>query len=155
MATSSSPVNVFVKRLHPDAVIPTRQTAGSSGYDICALEDTLIHTHGTPVLIRTGIAFEIPQGYEGVIRPRSGKSTKGLPAILGTIDADYRGEVSVIMQHAHFGHFHAAGEGRPFKISKGERVAQIVFQAVPDVKLIEVNELSDTSRGARGFGHTG
>lgn len=92
-------INVKVKRLHPDAVLPRLATEGSAGFDLYAVEDAIIEPGGT-VVIKTGLAFELPPGYEMQIRPRSGITSKTkLRVQLGTVDADYRGEVGVIVDN--------------------------------------------------------
>lgn len=104
---------------------------------------------GQRTLIPTGLAMAMPGGLEAQIRPRSGLAFKhGITCLNtpGTIDADYRGEVKVLLINL--------GQ-EPFTIVRGERIAQIVFQTVPAVELTEVNELSETVRGEGGFGHTG
>ncbi|MNI85336.1 Deoxyuridine 5'-triphosphate nucleotidohydrolase [compost metagenome] len=104
---------------------------------------------GQRTLIPTGIAIAMPGGLEAQIRPRSGLAFKhGITCLNtpGTIDADYRGEIKVLLINL--------GQ-EPFKITRNERIAQMVFQIVPEVQLVQVEELSETLRGAGGFGHTG
>ena len=144
-------LTVKIKRLHPDAIIPRYATAGSSGFDLHTIDEGVL-LPGERALLRTGLAFEIPPGYEMQIRPRSGLAFKhGISVVNspGTIDSDYRGDVGVILiNHGH----------HPFRIEKGDRIAQAVIQRVPDVELIEVDadeSLSETERGEGGFGSTG
>lgn len=125
-------------------------TAGASGCDLLAdIDRDVILQPGDRALIPTGLAFEIPLGFEAQVRPRSGLALRHGVTVLnspGTIDADYRGEVQVIL----------ANLGRdPFTVQRGDRIAQIVFAAVVDAQLIEVDELDASQRGAGGFGHTG
>lgn len=141
-------INVKVKRLSDDAVIPQYATDGSAGFDLVATEDVIIEP-GETKLVPTGLAFEIPQGYEIQIRPRSGISLNTKLRIAnapGTIDADYRGEVCVIITNGH---------GVNYRVEKGMRIAQGVLSRVPIANFIEVDELDETERGAGGFGSTG
>lgn len=164
---------VKVKRLHPDAVIPRRAHAGDAGFDLVAVEDTIIEP-GETALIKTGLAFELPQGYEMQIRPRSGITLKTkLRVQLGTVDSNYRGEVGVIVDNIsedYFGNYlqyishvdgmeyRTSGELYPndtYIIRKGDRIAQAIIQRLPDVELIEVDSIRDSERGTGGFGSTG
>ena len=113
--------------------------------DLHAL-DAGILAPGGQIKVGTGLAFEIPKGHEGQIRPRSGLSLRGITCHLGTIDSDYRGEVSVVLMNV----------GRlQFTWSVGDRIAQLVIAPVKRVALVEVPELDPTQRGEGGFGHTG
>lgn len=146
-------MNVKIKKLHPDAVIPKYQTSGSAGFDLHALEDVDVYP-GDTVIVKTGLSFQIPQGYEMQIRPRSGVSYKTKIRISnspGTIDSDYIGEVGILVDNINF-----IGDKRvPHPIKKGERIAQGVICPVIQVKFEEVEKLSQTERGSGGFGHTG
>lgn len=137
-------------KLHPEARLPTRGSAEAAGWDLYALEETTVVRHKSS-LIRTGLATAIPSGWEGQIRCRSSLGKKGMimPNGLGTIDADYRGELMVLATWI--------GEGDSFVVAKGERVAQMLFAPVPKVTIVEtsVEELGTTSRGKGGFGSTG
>lgn len=142
------PVTVRVKRLHPDAVIPKAARRGDVAFDLYSVIDYKLEP-GERYAVPTGIAVEIPQGYEGQVRPRSGLAMRDGITVLntpGTIDSGYRGEVkTIIMNHGT----------TPFKITKGMRISQLAIRPVPDVQFIEVDELSDTERGEGGFGSTG
>lgn len=146
-------VTIKAKRL-PHATglnAPRKMTPGSSGCDICAaVEGPKTIEAGSHALVPTGFCFEIPQGFEVQVRSRSGLALKHGVMVLnspGTIDSDYRGEVNVIL--ANFG-------AEPFIINRGDRIAQLVPMAVPlDVNFTESEELSETKRGAGGFGHSG
>jgi dUTP pyrophosphatase len=131
------------------AVLPGYQSQGSAGADLCAhLENDLIIEKGKTVLIPTGVFIEIPDGYEAQVRPRSGLALKHGLTLLntpGTIDADYRGEIKVIM--TNFG-------TEDFVITNGMRIAQMVFAKVFRAHFIP-SALNDTARGSGGFGHTG
>lgn len=140
---------VKVKRLHPDAVIPKYATPGAAGFDLVAVEDVFIVPRETK-LVPTGIAVEIPWGYEMQIRPRSGFSLKTPLRIAnapGTIDSDFRGEVKIIVTNT--------SENKGFYIKKGDRIAQGVIAPVMRAVFEEVDELSETDRGLGGFGSTG
>ena len=139
-----------IKRLRPSAKLPKRATPGSTGFDIFACIDgesaiTLVGTQ--PKLIPTGIAIEVPRGYDVQIRPRSGLSSKGIGVTLGTIDSDYRGEILITM--------YLFNPNANFEIKHGDRIAQMVVGKVADLPLVEIEELSPTERGAGGHGSTG
>ncbi|HEY0827340.1 MAG TPA: dUTP diphosphatase [Bacilli bacterium] len=144
--------NVQIKRLAGNAEIqlPEKMSALASGYDLyAAVEAPITLQPGERVLVPTGFALSMPAALEAQIRPRSGLAFKhGITTLNspGTIDADYRGEIKVLLiNHGQ----------TPFVITKNERIAQMVFQVVPSVQLEEVDELSETVRGEGGFGHTG
>lgn len=141
-------VNVRFKKLDPKAQAPTYGSPSAAGADLYALEGAVLQA-GETVLIHTGIAMEIPEGYAGLIYARSGLATKrGLaPANkVGVIDADYRGEIMVSL------HNHSCTEQR---IDEGERIAQLVVTPFLRVEFSPADDLSDTSRGTGGFGSTG
>lgn len=141
-------VQVRVKRLNPDAKIPKTAKAGDVAFDLYSVIDIEIKP-GERYAVPTGIAVEIPLGYEGQVRPRSGLALKEGITVLntpGTIDSGYRGEVKTIMiNHSDVS----------FQITKGMRISQLAIRPVPDVTFIEVDNLSDTDRGEGGFGSTG
>jgi dUTP pyrophosphatase len=149
-------VTVKFKKLRPDAVIPQYKTAGAAGFDLASAEDLIIHP-GETVLVKTGLAVEIPPGYEMQVRPRSGVSLK-TPLInkntIGTVDSDYRGEIGVVLHNLVL-EGDGPEVGRPWPIMKGDRIAQGVIKAVPEVEIVEAMFLSETERGAGGFGSTG
>jgi dUTP pyrophosphatase len=131
--------------------VPVRMTPGSSGCDICAaVSEDVIIPPGERALVPTGFCFEIPIGYEIQVRPRSGLAIKHGITLLntpGTIDADYRGEVKIIL--INLGPL-------DFKISRGDRIAQLVIaQVAHNTIFIETTTMEATSRGSGGFGHTG
>ena len=135
-----------VKKLHPDAKIPTYAHPGDAGMDIYSCEEVVLKPQ-EQVMIHTGIAMEIPDGYVGLVWDKSGLSTKhGLKTLAGVIDAGYRGEISIAMANV-------GNETYTFK--KGEKIDQMPIQKVEQAEFAEVNELSLTSRGAGGFGSTG
>ncbi|NUU61368.1 dUTP diphosphatase [Paenibacillus sp. JW14] len=133
-----------------DVSLPRKMSEQASGYDLYAAVDSdVVLEPGARALIPTGISLAMPDGLEAQIRPRSGLALKhGITCLNtpGTIDADYRGEIKVLLINL--------GQ-EPFAIARNERIAQMVFQAVPAVTLVEVEELSATVRGEGGFGHTG
>ncbi len=137
-----------IKKLTQEAVIPAYQTELAAGFDLHSIEDYMLK-RGERKLIKTGLAFEIEPGYEVQIRPRSGLAFKHGITVLntpGTIDADYRGEIMVLLINL--------GED-DFEIKKGERIAQAVIAPVIQAEFVEVEELSETKRGKGGFGSTG
>ena len=144
------PVPVRVRRLpHGEGLdLPHYATAGSAGMDVLAAENVTL-APGARHAVATGFALAIPQGYEIQVRPRSGLALKhglSVPNAPGTIDADYRGEVKIILIN------HGA---EPFAIRRGERIAQLVLAPVVQAAWVEVAELDDTARGDGGFGSTG
>ena len=141
---------IQIKKLSNSVSTPKYETPGSSGMDIAAcIKNSIIISPGEKVLVSTGLSIAIPRGYEVQIRPRSGLAAKKNITVLntpGTIDADYRGEIKVILINL--------GKEN-FLIQNGERIAQMVVCPVIQADLEEVNELSDTGRGLGGFGSTG
>lgn len=143
---------VLLKRLPhgSDNPLPEHATSGSSGFDLRACLDNPVELPpGGRMALPTGLAVAVPQGFEAQVRPRSGLALRDGLAVLnspGTIDADYRGEIKVIL--ANLG-------SDTLRIRNGDRIAQLVVQQVPQVSLMEVEELPETDRGAGGFGHTG
>ena len=145
-----SAVTVKICRLHVDAVLPRYMTEHAAGLDLCAALDAPIELPpGGRVLVPTGLALAIPVGFEGQVRPRSGLALhQGVTLVNspGTIDADYRGEVGVIMiNHGD----------EPFLIQTGDRIAQLLITPVIHAQLQEFDSLDVTGRGEGGFGHTG
>ena len=138
-------MKIRFKKLSPNAIIPTQATAGSVGFDLVALEDTIIFTRS---LVKTGIALELPNNMEAQIRSRSGLAMKGVTVANspGTIDSDYRGEICVILQNN-------TSSVQP--VDKGDKIAQLVFQKREFVELVEVDELDTTLRGDNGLGSSG
>lgn len=143
-------VPVRIKRLRPDAVLPRPMTEHSAGLDLTASIDG-------PVTLRplgrarigTGIAISLPEGYEAQVRPRSGLAMRHGVTLLnspGTIDADYRGEIGVILVNLG---------ADPVTIQPGDRIAQMVVTAVRGIEWLEVENLDETPRGSGGFGHSG
>lgn len=147
--TRASPPAVRVASIDAAAYpLPTQATSGAAGYDVCSRE-ALTLAPGAFGRVGTGLKLEIPHGYEGQVRPRSGLAAKHGVTVLnapGTIDSDYRGEVCVIL----------INHGRePFTIEPGMRIAQLVFAPVTTVTFERAEEVAATRRGAGGFGSTG
>jgi dUTP pyrophosphatase len=147
-------MKVKIKRLpHADGLaLPAYQTEGAAGFDLVAAiapETTITIAPGARALIPTGLIFELPKKSEAQVRPRSGLAIKHGVTVLnspGTIDSDYRGEVAVILINLG---------NEPFLVKRGERIAQVVIAPVVHAKLKEAKEISETKRGAGGFGSTG
>ena len=143
---------VQIKRIegNEDIPLPRKMTAAASGFDLhAAIAEPVELLPGKRALVPTGFALSMPPGLEAQIRPRSGLALKhGITCLNtpGTIDADYRGEIRVILINL--------GE-EPFVIRRNDRIAQLVFQKVPEVNFVEVEELAESDRGSGGFGHTG
>lgn len=150
-------MKVKIKKLHPEATIPVYAKPGDSGFDLVALEEVIIGP-GETKIVSTGLAFEIPEGYEMQIRPRSGLTLNSkLRVQLGTIDAGYRGEVGIIVDHLFDGGSLKIlfGETEDAFIHKGMKIAQGVIAPVVRVDFEESTNLSESERGDGGFGHTG
>lgn len=145
-------IEVKFKKLEPDAIVPYKATEGAGAYDLFVPTMTVIKNGAT--VVPTNLAMQIPDGFVADIRPRSGNSAKGVRdiegdrhptfVILGTIDCDYRGNIGIITYNP----------GLLFVLEKGERLAQILFHQAAAVDFVEVNELTETERGERGFGST-
>lgn len=145
------------KRLHPDAVIPSYQNPGDSGMDICSLTEAKVKP-GQIKILSTGLATEIPEGYELQVRPRSGHAVEGLTLVNApaTLDSGFRGEIKLIVINLlsdPSSMFYTVDKS--ISIKKGERVAQLVLAKVPKLPIVEVEELSPSQRGTSGFGSTG
>lgn len=142
-------LKIKIQKLRAAAKLPRKMTENSAGYDIYAnIEKDMVVKSRRVVLVPTGFALEIPPGYEAQIRPRSGLAVKHKIGVLnspGTIDADYRGEVKIILINL--------GE-KDFIIKKNSRIAQMIFSQVPCTEMIETKSLSVTKRNQGGFGHT-
>ena len=141
---------ILIKKLSKEVILPKYETDGSSGLDLAAFIDENIEIKpGKSAIIPTGIAVSIPKNFEIQIRPRSGLAAKNQVSVLntpGTIDADYRGELKVILINL---------SNKSFIVEKGLRIAQMILCPVVKAKLKEVDSLEDTKRGSGGFGSTG
>lgn len=139
-------VFVHVKLLNEEATTPTKAHRTDAGYDLYASEDAFVFSKSRKV-IKTGVSFDMSDGMAGLIWPRSGLSVKkGLDVLAGVIDAGYRGEIMVCLYNT---------SDEDVEINRGDRIAQIIFQEVPLVSLIESEELETSQRGSDGFGSTG
>lgn len=168
---------VKIKLLNENAVMPTYGSEGAAGFDLYATEDVVIEP-GETKKVPLGLAFELPPGYVLYIMPRSGVSLKTKlrqPNSVGVIDSDYRGEVAMMFDNIDLddpanyefvedmyvvkdvkGDFHHLADfGGAYIVQKGDRVCQGVIQKLPDISLVQVDELSETERGSGGFGSTG
>ncbi len=143
-------LEVKIKKLHKDAVIPKYETVGSVGMDLTATSKEY-DEYGN-VVFGTGISVQLPDGYYADLRPRSSISKYELVLAnsVGTIDSDYRGEL--ILKFKPSAHYVVNGEGVMYNV--GDRIAQLVILPYPKVSFVEVDELSDTERGTGGFGST-
>ena len=141
-------VKVKIKKLSPEAVMPSKGTDKSAGYDLTAIS-AFWDKERNQVKYFFGLAFEIPVGYTGLIFPRSSvcKKDLSLSNCVGVIDSDYRGEVTAV--------FNVTDTSKDNVYSVGDRIAQMVFMKLPEVELTEVEELSETKRGTGGYGSTG
>jgi dUTP pyrophosphatase len=135
---------IHVKRLVPHARLPERQH-NSAGYDLYASEDITIPP-GQVGVVSLGIASAFPDFYVALVWDRSGMGKKGLTVFGGVIDSDYRGEWKVLLYNS---------TGSPFDVHRGDRIAQVLFQPVQHFPVVEVEELTNTSRGTGGLGSTG
>lgn len=156
-------IDVKIKRLKENAVIPKYAHDYDAGFDLVATEDVIIDP-GETKLIPTGLAFELPPGYELQVRPRSGITLKTkLRVQFGTVDSAYRGEVGVIVDNIapngldidYYSIYGCGFEWGAYLIRKGDRIAQAVIKPVEQAEFFEVDSLSDTDRGEGGFGSSG
>lgn len=175
-------MEIGFKRLTDDAILPTKAHATDSGFDLYANEDVIIEP-GETELIKTGIAVHLPDGYEAQVRPRSGVTSKTkLRVQLGTIDNEYTGDIGIIVENnssvccqdipENFtllnikGGIHTDEDGSPmlhdykvlnmsYLIKKGDKLAQLVVQEIPQTTAYEIHEIKDTERGSNGFGSSG
>ncbi|HEX7957115.1 MAG TPA: dUTP diphosphatase [Pyrinomonadaceae bacterium] len=137
---------LLFKRLHPEARLPARGSAGAAGLDLCAVERVTIAPGGRAA-VRTGLAVSIPTGFYGRVAPRSGLAVRhGIDVLAGVIDSDYRGEILCALVNL--------GQ-EPFEVEPGARVAQLVVEAIATPEPAWAEELEETARGAGGFGSTG
>lgn len=142
---ASKPTPTLKVKLIDGAQLPKYQTTGAAGFDLAAVEDRhLTRNHWT--LVRTGVFVQIPEGWEGQIRGRSGLS-RTFDYYVGTIDSDYRGELGVMIKYV--------GPGEHYNLRKGMRLAQMVIAPAPQAQLVRVEELDLSPRGTAGFGSSG
>jgi dUTP pyrophosphatase len=143
-------LDVPVERLDPELPLPAYARPGDAGLDLLARQDVVLEAGGGRALVPTGLAIALPDGYAGFVQPRSGLALEhGITCLNtpGLIDSGYRGELRVILVNLD--------PTEAYTITRGERIAQLVVQAVEHVNFIEVDGLDESSRGADGFGSTG
>lgn len=139
-------IQVKVKRLHENAILPKYAHEGDAGMDLFSCEDYAIKS-GERALIKTGLSLEFPEGYVALIWDKSGlAANKGIKTMAGVIEYTYRGEYKIVL-------FNTSKED--FFIKKGDKIAQVLIQPIATAEITEVKELSETSRGEGGFGSTG
>lgn len=139
-------IDVAVRRVRNDAVLPSQAYEGDAGFDLAACEGVTL-APGERATVATGIAVEIPEGYAGFVQPRSGLATRhgiGVVNSPGLIDSGYRGEIRVVLLNTD--------RSASFTVEPGMRIAQLVVAPVAAVRLVEVEELAASERGSRGFG---
>ena len=139
-------IEVAVRRLREDAVVPRQAYEGDAGLDLVACEELTL-APGERGIVPTGIAVEIPEGYAGFVQPRSGLAARhgiGIVNSPGLVDSGYRGEIRIVLINTD--------SSQPFTVEPGMRIAQLVVVPVASVRLIEVDELATSERGTRGFG---
>lgn len=139
-------IELPIRRLREDAVLPERAYPGDAGLDLAACEDVEL-APGARVVVGTGLAVAIPAGYAGFVQPRSGLAARhGISVVNapGLVDSGYRGEIRVVLLNTD--------RVQPFRVERGMRIAQLVILAVPGVELVETDELPESERGVRGFG---
>lgn len=149
-------VRLGFKKLHEDAKIPEKAHNNDAGMDICAIEDVTLRPY-EPKIVKTGLAVDIPEGYEIQVRPRSGLAAKGVTVwnSPGTIDSGYKGEIGVILVWSAPENFTRGDAARRYDIKKGDRIAQLVLAPVIECVTCEVSDVGDSDRGTGGFGSTG
>ena len=143
-------LDIPVLRLDPDLPLPAYAKAGDAGADLLAREDVVLEAGGGRALVGTGIALAIPEGYAGFVQPRSGLALRHGVTCLNTpglIDAGYRDEIRVLLVNTD--------PTVPYKVARGDRIAQLVIQQVEQAAFTETDELPESERGLGGFGHTG
>jgi dUTP pyrophosphatase len=139
-------IELPIKRLRPDAVVPGRAYSGDAGLDLSSCERVEL-APGERALVPTGIAVAIPEGYAGFVQPRSGLATKHGISIVNTpglVDSGYRGELLVNLVNTD--------KREAFVVEPGMRIAQLVILPIPELELVEVDDLPESERGVRGFG---
>jgi dUTP pyrophosphatase len=134
-----------VRKMHPNATLPTRAHEDDAGLDLYAFEDFTIPS-GKGLMVRSGVAMAITKGYVGLVADRSSMAKKGIKTAGGVIDAGYRGEIHVIFWNM---------SEQDYTVKQGERIAQILIMPIATPKVREVAELDETARGEKGFGSTG
>ena len=145
-----TPLRIPIRRMDPGVPLPAAQHAGDAGLDLHAADDVELEPRGGRALVPTGIAIAIPAGYAGFVQPRSGLALRHGVTCLNTpglVDAGYRDEIRVLLVNLD--------PTEPFKVSRGDRIAQLVIQRFQTVEWDEVDDLDNTDRGLSGWGSTG
>jgi dUTP pyrophosphatase len=143
-------VQIPIQILDPELSPPVYARPGDAGADLVSAIDVIVPPRGGRVMVPTGVAIALPDGYVGLVHPRSGLAVKHGVTTLnapGTIDSGYRGQVQVVLINTD--------PETPFEVKRGDRIAQLVVQAFETAEWLVVEELDETERGAGGFGHTG
>lgn len=138
-------IPIKIKKLNPDAIIPSYAHEGDAGMDIYSCEDFILLPHERH-LFSTGISIELPEGYVALIWDKSGVANKGIKSMGGVIEYTYRGEYKIILYNT---------SKEPYEVKKSQKIAQILIQPIMNANVQEVNELSETKRGDGAFGSTG
>lgn len=140
-------LKINIKKTDAGAKIPTKGSQDCAGYDLYSNENVIVY-EGERELIKTGVCIEIPPGYYGRIAPRSGLALKhGIDTMAGVIDADFRGEIGVILLNTD--------KSNIFRVSKGDRIAQIIFEKCMNADFLEAENLKESVRAEGGFGSSG
>lgn len=134
-----------VKKLHPDAILPMRAYSYDAGADLYSMEEKVVES-GEGYKFSTGVACDIEQGFYGQLHTRSSMSLDGWNVVGGVIDSSYKGELSVVLRNM---------SKRPLKVVKDQRIAQLVLHSIPTPKIVEVNDIGTSERMSNGFGSTG
>jgi dUTP pyrophosphatase len=143
-------VDILVKQLDPDLPLPQRAHPGDAGLDLYSTDDAVLPPSGGRATVGTGLALALPDGFVGLVHPRSGLAAHHGVTVLnapGTVDAGYRGEIRVTLLNTD--------PSRPFTVRRGDRIAQLVVQSFAEVRVHQVTQLPTSSRGEQGFGSTG
>lgn len=143
-------MDVQIRRLDPELAIPRYARTGDAGADLVARDDAVLDAAGGRALVPTGIAIALPPGYAGFVLPRSGLAFRHGVTCLNTpglIDSGYRDEVRVLLVNTD--------PATPYKVHRGDRIAQLVIQRIEEATFVTVDDLPDSDRGFGGFGHTG
>jgi len=138
-------VPIKIKKLNPEAIIPSYAHEGDAGLDLFSCEDLIIYP-GERKLVPTGLSIELPEGYVALIWDKSGIASKGIHRLAGVGDSGYRGEYKIILLNT---------TKEIYEIKKGDKIAQLLIQPIMTAEIEVVNELSETTRGEGGFGSTG
>ncbi len=142
----SNKIKIKVKRVHSGAILPHYVHDGDAGMDLYAIEDVILWPN-EPVAVRTGLSIELPKGYVALVWDKSGLALKeGIKTMAGVCDANYRGEYKIVLLNT---------TNQYYYIDKGDKIAQLLIQPVIQAEIEETHELSETNRGAGGFGSTG